>query len=337
AQASKSFFEERMVVSAGLRADANDYDAHMSNLLNQISPRLSVSYAVTEKWFLNMNVGRYFKRPEYTTLGYRNMNNVLANKDNGIKYIASNHYVGGVEWQPIEKAKITGEFFYKTYEHYPFSVNDSVALSSKGADYGVVGNEEVLSIGEGRSYGFELFTRLPSYKKFNLILSYTFVRSEFKDAHQQFIPTAWDNRHILNLTLMKSFNQNWEVGVKWRYVGGAPYTPYDIEKSQLVANWDIRNQPYLDYARFNSLRLGAFHQLDIRIDKNFYFNKFEAGFYIDIQNVYNFQSDNPDYLTNLDENGNVNINPNNPDEYILRNLKSGSGTILPTIGLKVAF
>ncbi|PIF03310.1 MAG: hypothetical protein CR987_00335, partial [Draconibacterium sp.] len=167
--------------------------------------------------------------------------------------------------------------------------------------------------------------------------SYTFVRSEFEDANQKLIPTAWDNRHIFNMTLMKSLPRNWDIGIKWRYAGGAPYTPYDIEKSQIIRNWDIQSKGFLDYSKFNSLRLRAFHQLDIRVDKTFYFNKWELGFYFDVQNAYNFKSENPDYLTHLDENGAVNIDPENPDKYILRTIKSGSGTVLPTIGIKVAF
>ncbi len=336
-QVSKGFFNERAVLSVGLRADANDYSKTMINLFHQLSPRLSFSYALSEQWFLNMNMGRYYKRPEYTTLGYKSRNGRLVNKDNEIKYIASNHYVAGIEWQPLENAKITGEFFYKTYHHYPFSVADRISLSNKGGDFGIVGAEEVLSIGEGRSYGFELFTRLPSYKTFNMVLSYTFVRSEFKDEEEKFIPALWDNRHIVNFTLMKAFKHNWDAGIKWRYVGGTPYTPYDMEKSQLIRYWDIRNQPYLDYSRFNTLRLSPFHQLDVRIDKTFYFEKWELGFYIDVQNVYNFKGETPDYLTNLDENGVVLIDPNNPEQYQLRRLKSSTGTILPSIGIKVAF
>ncbi len=336
-QVSKSLLNKRLTLSAGVRADANDYSSNMYNLLKQISPRFSVSYALTEKLFLNANAGRYHKRPEYTTLGYKNRDNVLINKQNKIKYIASNQYVTGLEWRPLKNTKITGEFFYKDYAHYPMSVKDGVALSNKGANYGITGSEEIKSTGKGRAYGFEFFTRMPSYKKFNVLLSYTYVRSEFEDTLGTLIPSAWDNRHIVNLTLMKSFKHNWDVGLKWRYSGGLPYSPYDMEKSKVIAYWDIQNEGFLDYSKFNSLRLSNSHQLDLRIDKTFYFKKVEFGFYIDLQNVYNFKVENQPYLTNLDENGKANINPDNNNEYILRKLESRTGTIIPSIGMKITF
>lgn len=336
-QLSRGFFSDRLTLSLGVRTDANDYSDDMSNLLDQFSPRFSVSYGLNEKVYLNLNTGIYYQRPAYTTLGYRDQNGTLVNKQNDITYIQSNHYVTGLEWRPSENAKVTGELFYKQYNNYPFSVQDSVSIGSKSADFGVFGDEEVTSTGKGRAYGFELYTRLPSIKDYNVILSYTFVRSEFEDIEGDYVPSAWDNRHILNLTARRSFKNNWDVGIKWRYVGGAPYTPYDVEKSRQIELWNLQNEPYLNYNRFNELRLGAFHQLDIRVDKSFYFDKWTLGLYLDIQNAYNFEADSQDILTNLDENGNPNIDPQNPDEYDLRRIEQESGTILPTIGIIVEF
>ncbi|HKK09808.1 MAG TPA: hypothetical protein VJ939_03175, partial [Bacteroidales bacterium] len=336
-QLSRGFFSDRLTLSLGVRTDANDYSDDMSNLLDQFSPRFSVSYGLNEKVYLNLNTGIYYQRPAYTTLGYRDQSGTLVNKQNDITYIQSNHYVTGLEWRPSENAKITGEVFYKQYDNYPFSVQDSVSIGSKSADFGVFGDEEVTSTGKGRAYGFELYTRLPSIKDYNVILSYTYVRSEFEDIEGDYVPSAWDNRHILNLTARRSFKNNWDVGIKWRYVGGAPYTPYDVEKSRQIELWNLQNEPYLNYGRFNELRLGAFHQLDIRVDKSFYFDKWTLGLYLDIQNAYNFQAENQDILTNLDENGNPNVDPQNPQEYNLRRIEQESGTVLPTIGIVVEF
>ncbi len=336
-QISRGFFQDRLTLSLGMRADASDYSDDMNNLLDQFAPRFSLSYGLTEKLFFNFNTGRYYQRPPYTTLGYRNQNGELVNKQNNLTYIQSDHLVGGLEFLPNEDAKITGELFYKNYSDYPFSVNDSVSISSKSAGFGVFGDEEVTSTGEGRAYGFELYTRLPSIKKYNVILSYTYVRSEFKDYKGDYVPTSWDNRNIINLTVRKQFKNNWEAGIKWRYVGGSPYTPYDVEKSEKRRFWNIQNEAYLDYSRFNELRLGAFQQLDIRVDKFFYFDKWVLGLYLDIQNAYNFQAEQQDILTNLDKNGEPNIDPENPNEYDLRRIDQETGTILPTIGVKVEF
>jgi hypothetical protein len=342
-QVSKSVFRDRLTLSLGVRMDANNYSASMSNMLDQFSPRFSASYALTEKLYLNFNTGRYYQRPAYTTLGFRDNDGELINKNNGLTYISSDHIVAGVELLPNEDSKITVEGFYKMYNDYPFSVNDSITLANKGGDFGTVGDEEVISSGEGRAYGFEVLAREKDIRGFNIILSYTFVRSEFKDVKNNYIASAWDNRHILNITVLKKLKRNWDIGAKWRFVGGPPYTPYDIAKSSLRPAWDVRNAPYLDYTRFNTLRYGNFHQLDVRVDKKFFFNKWSLILYLDIQNLYNFKYQDQDLVTNLDESGNLNLDPATIDLpyeqqlYQLRRLPNESGTVLPTVGIIVEF
>lgn len=336
-ETNRLFLNDRLTASLGVRMDASAYDPKMSNPLNQFSPRLSLSYALAEKWSLNLNTGRYYQRPPYTALGFRDNNNVLVNKDNNISYIRADHIVAGIEYSTSPDSKITAEGFYKIYDNYPFSVNDSINIASKGADFGTYGDEEVISISKGRAYGFELFARAKDVFGFNTILSYTFVRSEFTDKNDNYVASSWDNRHILNLTVLRQFKKNWDAGLKWRYVGGAPYTPADLMTSSKRPAWDVRQSVYPDYNRFNQSRLQAFHQLDIRVDKAFYFNKWSLTLYVDIQNVYNFQASNTPSYTNLTPEGTPNItNPGASYEdqiYDLRVIETESGTILPTIGI----
>jgi hypothetical protein len=336
-QVSKAFLKERLTLSLGARMDANDYSSSMSNMLDQFSPRFSASYSLTERLFLNFNTGRYFQRPPYTSLGFKNNEGDFINKQNGLKYIRSDHVVAGIEYLPTEKSKFTLEGFYKKYDSYPFSVDDSIALASKGGDYGTYGDEEVISISKGRAFGFEVLAQEKNIKGFNVIISYTFVRSEFQDYWGTYIPSAWDNKHLLNLTVRKTFKRNWDIGAKWRFVGSSPYTPYDEEKSSIRAAWDSRNFPFSDYSQFNTLRLKNFNQLDVRIDKEYYFKNWSLNVYVDIQNVLNYKAEQQDYLTNLDENGNPNIDPQDNTKYILRRLPNESGTIVPTIGIIVEF
>jgi outer membrane receptor for ferrienterochelin and colicin len=336
-QVSKPFFNDRLTLSLGLRMDANDYTPHMSNLLNQFSPRFSASYALLEGLYLNFNTGRYYQRPAYTTLGFRDNEGTLVNQSNDIRYISVDHLVGGLEYYPNTFSKLSLEGFYKWYKNYPFSVKDSINIASKGADYGTFGDEEVLSRSKGRAYGFEVLAQDKDLAGFNIILSYTFVRSEFTDKDDLYVPSAWDNRHILNLTVLRSLKRNWDIGAKWRFVGGAPYTPADLELSSWRPAWDTRGRDYPDYSLFNTVRLKSFHQLDIRVDKTYFFKKWSLNLYVDIQNVYNFQSDNPPQYTNTDREGNpAIINPDAPYDqqyYQLRVLTTESGTILPAIGI----
>jgi hypothetical protein len=337
AQASQNVLNERLLLSLGVRTDFSDYSVEVSNPLKQFSPRFSASYTLAPGWLLNFNMGRYYQLPAYTTLGYRNKQGILENKLNKITYISTNHLVGGVEYQPNEQTRVTLEGFYKTYGNYPLSLSDSVALASKGADYGVVGDEAVVSTAKGRAYGLELLFRTRNLAQFNIIASYTYVRSEFTRNDNRYIPSSWDNRHLINLVVTRKLGKKWDFGAKWRYLGGAPYTPYDLNTTSLRQAWDVRNQGYLDYSRFNALRLKAYHQLDIRIDRSWYFNRWTLIAYLDVQNLYNFKADSPDYLTNRDPDGNILIDPADPDRYIIRSIKNESGQALPTVGLIVEF
>jgi hypothetical protein len=337
-QLSNNFLDERLRLSFGVRSDFNTYSSSMSNPLKQISPRFSASYILSEKLNLNFNIGRYYQLPPYTGLGYSTQAEEFVNRNNSLRYISSDHIVAGVEVVPGENIQITMEGFMKFYSKYPFSVKDSVPLGSKSADYGIFGDEELLSISDGRAYGVELLGRLKEFRKINLVFSYTFVRSEFKNIYSNWIPSSWDNRHLFNLTATKKFNRNWDFGFKWRFVGGAPYTPYDLDKSMLKAAWDLQGQGYLDYSVFNSRRLKAFHQLDFRVDKQFFFKGWSLMLYVDVQNIYNHQADQPSILIReQDASGIPLTDPENPQKYIPRYIDGSSGTVLPTIGIMVEF
>ena len=201
----------------------------------------------------------------------------------------------------------------------------------------MIGDEEVLSIGDGRAWGFEVSNRTKLEKGVNLIVSYTFVHSEFKNLEGEYIPTNWDSKHIINLTAFKQFKNDWSAGIKWRYLGGTPYTPYDEVNSSLVASWDVTGGPILDYGQLNSQRFKPFHQLDFRVDKKFFFDKWSLMAYVDIQNAYNFKGEQQDYLVrSQDASGNF-IYTDNGTRYQLERISTAAGTVLPTIGIMIEF
>ncbi|MCX6267884.1 MAG: TonB-dependent receptor [Bacteroidetes bacterium] len=339
-QVNRAFLNNRLNFNLGIRMDANNYSDNMNNLFKQFSPRFSASYAfVPDKFFLNFSTGRYYQLPAYTALGFRSNSGTLVNDSLGIKYISADHVVLGLEYQPQTNTKISLEGFYKYYRNYPFSIRDSVAIASKGADFGVVGDEPLLPISKGRAYGFEILARRDDLFRFNIIMTYTFVRSEFTDYTGGYIPSAWDNRHLFNVTVGRKFKHNWEVGAKWRFAGGQPYTPWDMNTSSLVVAWDAQGRGYLDYEAFNTLRLKSFNQLDIRIDKGFYFKKWSLMFYLDVQNVLNFKAQQPDILVNTQEDGSVvkYVDSQGQERYELRTIASKGGTVLPSVGIMVDF
>jgi hypothetical protein len=337
AQASDEYLDNRLKLSLGLSMVGNNFNKNMANPLNQISPRLSASYVITDKWDFNANVGRYAAQPAYTTLGFRDSTKgVLVNKTEDLKYVISNHFIMGFEYRPVQKIRFTVEGFYKLYDQYPMSVAEGVSIASKGADYGQVGDEKIVSTGKGRAYGIELLTKILEWNNLNLTSTYTFFRSEFTDKNGIYRPSSWDTKHLFNFIANYKFGANWNLATRWRFVGGAPYSPIDEELSKNRAAWNITNQPYIDYNNFNSLRLANSHQLDVRIDKEFFFKKWALNLYTDIQNVYNFKSQSPPIYINRNPDGSIIPDPNgDPNKQGLRVIETFGGTILPTIGLIV--
>lgn len=335
AQASDEYFNDKLKLSMGISMVGNNFNENMSNPLNQFSPRVSASFVVTDKLDINANLGRYAAQPAYTTMGFKNSAGEFVNKNEQLKYVISNQAILGFEYRPQTKMKFTVEGFYKQYEQYPLSVADGLSIASKGADYGQVGDEEIVSTGKGHAYGVEFLFKIMEWRNLNVTSTYTYFRSEFTDSIGVYRPSSWDTRHLLNLIASYKLPKNWNVAVRWRYVGGAPYTPIDMDKSTLKAAWDITNQPYLDFSKYNSLRLKDSHQLDVRIDKEFYFKKWVLNLYADVQNAYIFKSENVPVYTNKDKTtGDAVTDPTDASRYVLRTLDDNySGTILPTIGL----
>jgi len=337
-QVSKSLAKDKLNMSLGFSIENNDFNAQMANPLNQFSPRFSVSYAFIENWALNASVGRFVQRPQYTVLGYGLPDGSLGNANNGLEYIQADHLVAGLEFAPTENTRITLEGFFKNYNRYPFSLRDSVALANLGADFGVVGNVPVNSSASGRAYGLEFLAQQKLFKGLYGILAYTLVRSEFTDKSGNLIPSTWDARHILSLTAGYKFKRNWELGMRFRFVDGQPFTPYDEATSSIKEVWDITQMGISDVNRLNSERLPAYHQLDLRVDKVWYFQKWSLNLYLDIQNIYNFKAKTRDFLTVVeDQAGNPLTDPGDPNRYELQPIPNTAGTLLPTIGIIVDF
>jgi len=335
AQASKALMDERLKLSLGINFAGIDYNVNMGNPLNQFSPRLSASYTLTEKLDFNANIGRYALQPAYTTLGYKDATGIFVNQNENLRYTISNQAIAGFDYRPMDRVRMTVEGFYKGYQYYPFSVADGLSTASKGNNFGQIGDELIESTGKGRAYGIEFLAKVMEMKKLNLTATYTYFRSEFTDAAGKYVPSSWDTKHLFNMIASYKLPKDWNVAIRWRFVGGAPYTPVDLINSSNKAVWDVTNQAVLDYKNFNSVRLPNAHQLDMRIDKEFYFKKWVLNLYTDIQNVYNFKTQGAPIYTNLNENPidskDTNIDGNG--NYILRTIDNLGGNILPTIGI----
>ena len=323
--------DERFTASLGVRTDANNFSSGMKGMGDQLSPRLSLSYRLTDGLYLSGNAGLYYQLPPYTGLGFKDNNGAWVNKY--LRYMSVSQESLGLSWHPGNTFELSAEGFYKQYDKIPFSIADGIPLACKGNDYGVIGNEALSSTAQGRAYGIEILMKWLIAKKLNLASSFTLFKSEYRNNKQsEYIASAWDNRYIFNMSGTYNFPHNWSLGMKISCIGGAPYTPYDVEKSSLVTAWNAQGRPYYDYTKYNTGRLPAFGQLDVRVDKTFYLKRCMLGFYIDLQNLTNSKFKQPDILMSTG----VIENPSAPmaeQRYKMKYITQKSGTLMPTLGI----
>ena len=340
AEVAKNVFNEKLLISAGTRTDMNTFTANGNNPLKTFSPRISLAYHLDPRFDLTASVGTYFKIPTYTALGYKNIEGSFANKN--MEYIQSTHYVAGLQFLPKNSLRFTLEGFYKKYDNYPVSQQTGISLANLGNEYGSIGSEKLLSTGLGKTYGFELYAQQKLINHLFYVASYSYIRSEFSGIDGKLIPSSWDTRHLFSTTIGYKLPKQIDLGLKYRFAGGTPYTPFDLALSQ--QDYVIKGTGVLDYSRLNSERLPTYSQLDLRIDKRFNFRKTSLNFYLDLQNVlmqkypdlprFTFErtKDNSGFATT--DGKPLRTDGSNGVPYILN---TTSGNLLPSIGLSFEF
>lgn len=325
ANATRSFFNDKLDVSMGFRMDDDSFTT-ASDLSSNFSPRLSLSYEFLEDWRISATAGRYYKITPYTILGFRDENGILTNEDSD--YTQSDHYVIGIQHYLNPAANISLEGFYKQYSDYPVSVLDQVSLANKGADFEVLGNEDVETIGKGRSYGLEFQYQQKLLNNFYSIFSYTYFFSEFTGFDTAtYTPSVWDSRHLISFVGGYKLKKNWEISSRYRFAGQTPYVPTNLEAT-LISYPEI----ILDYTRLGEEKLETFSQLDIRVDKKWNYSQLSLNIFIEVQNILGQSIPRPnEYGLSRDMDGNL----NNPLSLSLIN--QDTSTSIPSIGIVVDF
>jgi hypothetical protein len=340
ADVSRKFIGERLALSAGIRADGNTFTTTGHEMWRTLSPRVSASYALRSNLNLNASIGRYYRLPIYTVLGFKDTTGSFVNRNN--EYTGVDHYVAGIEYLPARNTRITIEGFYKSYFNYAVSATNGVSLANQGTEFGAIGNEKVFSTGSGQAYGTEIFFQQKLTSNFYATVSYTFFYSSFSGSNGTLVPSAWDTRHLVSAIAGYKFKNGWELGVKHRFAGGSPFTPFDEKASR--QNYLLTGNGVIDFGRLNTLRLGNFNQTDIRIDKKWNFKRVTIDVFLDIQNIlrvsseaipaYNFKrtDDNTGWATT---DGNpIRIDGSNGIPVISPNFND---TFLPSFGFIVEF
>jgi TonB family protein len=198
--------------------------------------------------------------------------------NDGLKSESAYHYSLGFEQELAQPLELSLEGFYKDLR--------DIVVATPSADSTATGLT-YQNLGSGRVFGSELMLRFKPRGRFFGWVAYTLSRSERKDsAADSYYRYDYDQTH--NLTMVGSYKlgRGWQVGARFRYVTGSPYTP----NIGGTVDYDAGAYAPVTSLTRNGARLPAFHQLDVRVDKTWKFQSWALGAYLDVQNAYNHQN-----------------------------------------------
>ncbi len=231
-------------------------------------PRLALRYQLVPRVALKGAVGLYAQPPDPSAFS-ADFGNPNLSPEHGTQVIVG---AEGELW-PGLTAEV--DLFWK-------SLRDLIVAGQ------TAGDPPLTNEGIGRAYGGEVLIRQNLGKRLYGWLAYTLSRSQRKDhPGQSWYPFTFDQTNILTVMLSYFLPRGFELGARYRYVTGNPTTPVTGAFYDSVSD---RYTPLL--GAMNSGRLGAFNQLDLRVDKVFTFDRWRFSVYLDVQNV--LRADNPE-------------------------------------------
>jgi outer membrane receptor protein involved in Fe transport len=208
---------------------------------HQISPRLGVSFPITDRGIIHFSYGHFFQMPPFAYL-YTNPEfepNLYSDEpvfgNANLKPEKNISYEMGLQQQLTDDIAFNATGFYK-------DVRDLLALEVTR-----ISGEKVYQRYVNKDYGnikgvtFSISKRRSKSSMFGFSLDYTFQVAEGNDnnsnaffldlmsgreSERQVVYLTWDQTHTLNGTIQVGVDNNWNASLIGRVSSGLPYTPY---------------------------------------------------------------------------------------------------------------
>ncbi len=255
------FVTPRLSLTPGVTGSYDDYSEQTF-----LQGKFKFRWEFIDYWWLNGGWGQYHK----FTDNFAEVAKGFGNPD--LKQSTSDHYTLGIEHQLNETLLIKFDSYYKTFDDLVVAnIDPTTPRYTNDAD--------------GDAYGFELFLN----KSFSegwygwVSAAYSETRRRNKLTGEDF-KYNYDQPWIVNLVSNHELNQDWTLGFKWRYQSGQLITPV---VSAAQTNVDNPDKYVPVYGDLNSRRLPDIHKLDIRLDRNYQYKKWNMDLYVEVLNVYN--------------------------------------------------
>ena len=151
-------------------------------------------------------------------------------------------------------------------------------------DMGQVARPFFESDGRGRAYGFELLLRRRAERGLFGWLSYTLSRSERFLEGGKPVVFAFDQTHVLNLAVSYAVS-GWTFGAHFTFATGRPLN--DVLNPDGGTRFDADGDDFDPDSGGRTTRLPTYHQLDIRIDRDWEIGRVRGSVFLDVINIYN--------------------------------------------------
>ena len=252
-------------LEAGLRWDFQDYGQTYDD---QLSPRLSALFRLSDHTKLRLSAGRFFQ-PE----GIHEMR-VMDGLNEYQQAQYADHYIAGLEHHFGESgASIRIEAFSKRFQdpakRFENALNPFVLLPELASD------RIEIAPTRARADGIESTIRYSPHEKLNVWLSYTHSNVEDK-LDGEWFSRAWDQRHTISSGAIWNPG-NWSFGASvlwhsgWRTTALPPFVPEDTV-------------PALDY---NGETLPDFFTVDLRAAYTWVWPRHTLTAFLEVTNASN--------------------------------------------------
>lgn len=283
-----------------------------------VEPRASLCYLIKE----NLSVkAAYSKMTQYVHLVSNSSVGLPTDQwlpsTKRIKPETSDQLSVGVQYNTPDY-EFTVEGFYK-------KMNNLVEFR-EGANYMSYQNwEEKLTVGKGKSYGFELMAKRSAGHTTGWV-SYTLLWSNRKFAELnggERFPFKYDRRHDISIVAMHSISKKFDVSANWNISSGSHVT---LPIARFI---DLDGDESVAYSKRNEYRMPLYHRLDISANLHRPKRHGMATWTFGVYNIYARQ--NPLYIYADSENSEW-LSEN---RYFIK--KVSALTIVPTISYTFRF
>ncbi|MBW7888532.1 MAG: TonB-dependent receptor, partial [Bacteroidetes bacterium] len=237
----------------------------------QVSPRLGVSFPITDQGIIHFSYGHFFQIPSFSTL-YMNsdyiitpstqLQNTMGNPDIDAQRTVT--YELGLQQQIFTEIGIDFTVYYRDIRNL---LATQIIESYEGFKYARYVNRDY---GNVRGFIFSLEKRFADYYGIRADYTYQIAEGNSSDPLQEYynnqttppietnkkvVPLNWDQRSTFNLSFNVGETGDWNLGLIFNYGNGFPYT------EDVITSGTNRYEN-------NGLKPPTYN-IDMRLEKNF--------------------------------------------------------------------